>query len=76
LTIWHILGGVVLLLLGGFLWLLFLGAQGLSVGFGGGGFSPVWFLIPAAVTFGGPTLMWWVLPRRRRQNQQAKGQKR
>lgn len=65
MTIWHAIGGVVLLVLGLFLWLVFLGAQGFSVGFGGG-FSAVWFLIPASVTFGGPALMWWWLPKRRR----------
>jgi hypothetical protein len=66
MTIWFGLGGAVLLVLGIFLWLLFLAVAGLRVGFGGGDFSNLWFLIPATVTFGGPTLMWWVLPRRSR----------
>ena len=72
MTIWFALGGAVSLTLGVFLWLLFLGARGFSVGFGGTAFSQWWYLIPASVTFGGPTLLWWVLPRRRRAKERGR----
>ena len=67
MTIWYIIGGVVsLLLIGGFLFLMFLAAAAFSVGFGGDSISGPWFLISAGFTFGGPYLMWFYLPKRRR----------
>ena len=62
----NIIGGIVTLALGIFLWVAFLAASAFSVGFGGKDISALWFLIPAAVTFGGPALFWIALPRRKR----------
>jgi hypothetical protein len=66
MTIWYIIGGVVSLLIGGFLFLIFLAVTAFSVGFGGDSISGPWFLIPAGFTFGGPYLVWFYLPKRRR----------
>jgi hypothetical protein len=66
MTFWYAIGGAFLLLLGVLLWIVFLAATVFSVGFGGTPIAAPWYLIPAVVTFGGPILLWYVLPKRRR----------
>jgi drug/metabolite transporter superfamily protein YnfA len=66
MTIWQIIGGAILLIFGILLYTTFLVATGLSVGFGGTSIPGAWFLLPAIVTFGGPYLLWFWLPKRRR----------
>jgi uncharacterized membrane protein len=73
MSVWHVIGGVVTLSVGIFLWLAFAGASAFRSGFGGDEISAAWFLIPAAVTFGGPILFWDVLPARRRKRRQGVG---
>ena len=65
-SVLYALGGLVTLLLGVLLWVSFAAASAFSSGFGGREISWAWFLIPAAVTFGGPALFWVVLPLRHR----------
>ena len=62
----YFVSGLVTLAIGVFLWVAFAAASAFSTGFGGDDISVAWFLIPAAVTFGGPTLFWVALPIRRR----------
>jgi hypothetical protein len=55
------------LLAGGFiLWMLFLGASAFRSGFGGEPLPVFLFVIPALMLLGGPIVMWFILPRRRK----------
>ena len=58
--------GAGLLAAGFFLWMLFLGASAFRAGFGGEPLPLFLFVIPTVIMFGGPLLMWFILPRRRK----------
>ena len=66
---WYAIDGAMLLVIGMILWLFFLAAQRVNVGFGGN-LSPAWYLVPTVVPFGGAIPMWWVLPEHRRRRAQ------
>lgn len=72
MTLLEGVAGAALLAVGFVLWMFFLGASAFRAGFGGEPLPVFLFVIPALIMFGGPLLMWFILPRRRKARQRQR----